>query len=357
MEPFTNLCYDARELKRNGELGKLVKFIIFDIFLIFLDVFLDVKTSVQYYQDGEPLWGTLNVCAIFLPFLLRLITCLIEEFKKGSRFSIKGTNNALKKAVFCLPFIQTFRAIMRLKEMRKQAVFLTSVVNLHEIKKENAEAAIFEGFLEAAPCQVLNVYIVIVTGSLSATQALSICTSMLSLTLTAERVYFMYRKQEEMDFEPSWRLVFFLVFPFMLVNIFSNTILWSVLAANYNVGVTACILLALSMNFAIVKMCDKGKSEHMFFSSWTVALLTTWVPSPLGSGRKVFMSLAVSSYMSKLVMLGVVIFLRWLETPFLPFPPLTTCTSTNQTVGIDYCSSINDCFCWASCTNTKQKIR
>ena len=351
MEPFTNLCYDVKELNKNGEFWKLVKFLLFDICFITLDVILDIRTSVQFFEDGDPHWGTLNVCFLILPVVCRFITCFIEDL------SWKGTLNAFWKAFLCLPIIQTFRGIWRLHQMRQQAVFLTSTENLYKVKKENAEAAIFEGFLEAAPSQVLNLHILLLTGSISETQVASVCTSMISLTLTAERVYFLYRSKDEEDVDPSLKLQL-LVLPFMLLNTISNTILWSVLSANSNAGVIYCIIFVLTINWAVLKSCNSFISvEQITSPPLALSILTTWIPSPLGSGRKMFRSLSISSYFSKFALITVIWWLRWLDASFLPHPPLTTCAEAKENVSIAYCYNITDCFCGFHCEDKKQKIR
>ena len=330
-------------------------FLVLDIFLTTLDVILDVSTSYQFYKNDETHWCLMNLCFMVMPSLGMFVTVFFEEFKNnGSKFSYGILNKALMRALLSLPFIQTFRAIRRFKEMREQAVFLTSAENLNKIKKENAEAAIFEAFLEAAPSQVLNIFIFLVTGAITETQVASTCTSVFSLSLAAERVYFHYRT--EMDVDPSWRLKL-LVLPCMLLNIISNTILWSVLAANSNIGILYCMLFVFIMNFAMLKTCNPLSSvELMQFSPFSVSLLSTWAPSTLGCGRRMFCSLAISSYTSKLFLIVVFWMLRWLDAPFLPYPPLTSCTSNNN-ISMAYCYSITECFCGFQCEDKKQKIR
>ena len=354
MEPITNLCYDVKELKKNGELVKLAKFLFLNIFLVTLDVILDIKTSIHFFEDGEPHWGTLNVVFIFNPSMFMLVTCFIKEFNKGT---INALREALKKAAFCLPIIQTFRAIWRLHQMRKQAVFLTNAVNLHSIKKENAEAAIFEGFLEAAPCQILNLHILLLTGSITETQVASICTSIITLTLTAERVYFLYRTQEEEDVDPSWRLQL-LVFPCMLLNTISSTILWSVLSANFNVWILLCTPFVFFTNLTCLEIYNTFKGfKQGFKDTVPVSLFASWLPSPLGTANNMLGYLAASSYVSKLALISVIWLLRWLNVSYLPHPPLTTCAHTNYSSSMSYCYSITNCFCGFQCDNKKQKIR
>ena len=340
VEPYTNLCYDVKELKKSGELNKLVKFLLFDIFFITLDVMLDIRTSFQFFEDGEPHWGTLNVCIVFLPFVWRFMTCILEDL------SCQGILHAFWRAFLCLPIIQTFRAIWRLHQMRQQAVFLSSPENLYQVKMENAEAAFFEGIIEAAPSQILNLHIFILTGSISESQVFSICTSMISLTLNAERVYFLYI-EDEGDFDPSLKLQL-LVFPFMLLNTISSTILWSLLSANYNVWILLCI--------PVVEILGYKLQLNEMVKVWILGL-TTWIPSALGTGRKMFRSLAASSYLSKIVLITVIWFLKWMDSPFLPHPPLTSCAETRENVSIAYCYNITDCFCGFDCEDKKQKIR
>ena len=134
---------------------------------------LDLKTSLQFYRDGEPRWALINTCSVFMPFVFRFIS-FIEEFKRnGSKFRCLGTQKALRKAGLCLPFVKTYHAVSRLRKMREQAVFLTSATKLNKVMKENSQSAIFEAFLEAAPCQILNIYIFLVTGTIMQTQVAS----------------------------------------------------------------------------------------------------------------------------------------------------------------------------------------
>ena len=359
MDPFVNLWFDLGELKTKGGWPELLVFLITDIILLTLDVGLDVSTSYEFYMNGEVNWAAVNFGLIFLPCVVRFATSTIEELK-SERKGLDTIKQAWGRAVLCLPFFQTYRTIKRFIEMREQKVFQTSTKNMNSIREENANASICEGYLEAAPCQIFNIYVYLVTGTITQTQVGSICTSILTLSLTAEKVYFLYRAKNEKDVDPNWRLKLYLLLPMML-NISSNTILWSLLAANCKIGIVGCIFFVFTVNWGVIKCCHVEDTKQMYSTPSVVAVLSTWSPSCIGTGREMFRSLFISSYLSKLVIMAAFYLLKTFEVSFLPNPPLTSCISTSVnnsgSNSLTMCYNISDCFCGFDCENKKQKIR
>ena len=357
MDPFVNLWLDFGELKTKGGWFQLLVFLITDIILLTLDVGLDVSTSYEFYMNGEVNWAVVNFGLIFLPFVVRLATSTIEELK-SERKGLDMIKQAWGKAVLCLPFFQTFCTIKRFSEMLEQKVFQTSTKNMNSIREENAIASIYVGFLEAASCQIFNIYVYLVTGSITQTQVGSICTSILTSSLTAEKFYFLYRAKNEIDVDPNRRLKLSLLIPMML-DISWNTLLWSFLAANFKIGIVGCIFIVFIVNWGVINCCYVEDTKYSTPS--VVAVLSTWSPSCIGSGGEMFVALSQSSYLSKFLIMCAFCFLKTFEVSFLPNPPLTSCISTSVNNSgnnsLTLCYSYSDCFCGFDCENRHQKIR
>ena len=327
LDPYLNIHFDILQLKKKGGWLDLLLFLGFDIVFITVDVGLDILTSIQFFMEENPFWGSFNVCFIFFPALMRFIVRFAEDF---------SAKKAVKKSVLCLPFVQTWHAINRFTELREQSVFLTSVKKLTSVKRESALCTIYEGFLEASSSQVLIMSIFFMSGMEGMTnlRIASICTSIIALSLTAERVFFMFRSVMDTDNDPSWRLKL-LVFPCMLLNIFSSTVLWSLIAANVKSGIVYCVLFSWVFNWSILKSCNSAISTKILFSSpLLIALLTTLAPSAFGADRKMFMSMVLSSYSSKMIMFMVIYWLRWNDASFLPVAPRQACTGCPTKDGV-----------------------
>ena len=352
------ILFDLKKMKETGGLLDLALFLIADIILLTLDVFLDLSTTLEFYTEGYVNFAAISFAFIFLPFCIRFLMALNKTTKMGlSQLSL-----LLWRACHSLPVVQTYQAVLRFIVMWEQSVFTTSAMMVNSIKEENAIAAIYEGCLEAAPSQIFNLYLILVTGSFTPAQLASMITSLLTLSLTGERVYFLYRTKQTKDVNPHWRLKL-IVLPCMILNVLSNSILWALLAANAGLGVVVCIGFTITVIWAAARCSNSLVSTwDMFESTAQVATLTTWVPSAIGASRRMFLSLAVSSYATKSFLVLLFIWLRHVRAPFLSSPPLMSCISRssikgNESISASLCYSLTECFCGFYCEVRQPQTR
>ncbi len=79
----------------------LLKFFIFNVLLVSLDIGSDVGTAVNFYNRGHSYWGSLTLLFIFMPFFARILVFLLNVSKcfscnKTSKFYMKADETKLK---------------------------------------------------------------------------------------------------------------------------------------------------------------------------------------------------------------------------------------------------------------------
>ena len=116
---------------------------------------------------------------------------------------------------------------------------------LFSIVKNASLNSLYEAILEAGPQLLIQMHIVLCTGEISNIQAVSMCSSLLTLTLAASRGFFVQRPRKFADPEPSPQMIFWVFLP-MLVLVLSSVINWSVvgLVKEYIALIITCCVTA-----------------------------------------------------------------------------------------------------------------
>ena len=98
--------------------------------------------------------------------------------------------------------------------------------DVEDILSEVGLATFYESFCEAGPQSVTTCVVFLCTGRISETQIVSLLTSLISLTWGASRAYFIQRMEHDADPDPNFAIVFFRIFPFMLVSVINSLVMW-----------------------------------------------------------------------------------------------------------------------------------
>ena len=349
----------------------LSKISLFEVILVTSDVFLDFQTFRQFLEEGNEKWAYTNLSFMFIPFVIRIITSSIEEFKKPT----KKPWLILYKSCQSLPFVQTGFAIHRLHRLKEQLVLTTNPKELLKIYQNSARSKIYESYGEAAPSQVLNLTIFFLRGSITETQIFSLCTSYLSLSLTGVTVFYLFRNKQEVEANPPLPLLVITLIP-MLLNTAASTILWSILSAYTNVFIIPCLVMVFLITYGsliIANYFDKTNKADSIYSIFEISLVNTWQPTAIGKYRHTLVVSAIASYGTRLLfiiclwltdtqdnlsaMVSSIINHQW-------NPPLLTCI-TRESFGSlaipekynSTCSNISSCFCGIACEKIKEQIR
>ena len=243
-----------------GVFKDIFLFLVFNIILLTLDVFLDIKTCGQFFLSGDILWATLNMYMIFNPFILRFISNFVIELKTEESwfakikmmFSCDKILEMTMKSSSCLPIVQTIENIRHWQEMKIQKIFLTKAKAIFGIQRKSIINSMFESFAEGAPCLILNLYILCVTGYMSETQIISVVVGVTALSLTAVKIFFLYRSEDEVEVEPGWRLILLTIFP-MMINTIASILLWTYISAHMGGYVVIAVLVVFIMNWLSIQ--------------------------------------------------------------------------------------------------------
>ena len=377
-----------------GVIVKIGLFLFFNIILLTLDVLFDILTCHQFIMDGYIHWGMINLCMIFCPFVLRLIFGFVNELKyvdssKYPTLCLKSTGimfsfNRIKKiflsAFECFPLYQTFHNVQKWQKMKYQALFSNNNKILFGIQTTTIMNAMIETFAEGAPCQIINLYIFMMTGYMTRIQIWSVCLGIFSLSWTGV-IFLLYRAEDEIEVDPGMRLTF-LILPCMIINTAASILLWTYLAAYTKGYIVIVILVVFLMNWIFITCAKKTKHQpqlndqlsdekvyNFSFSDVETAMISTLLPCVVGTNRSVFMSQLLATNISKICILCFIWF-RWdalsLNTPLVTCVNMNAselyCAEPNVTNSKDEykcCTSIQSCFCGYNCDESQigQKIR
>jgi hypothetical protein len=378
-------------------------FLVFNILVLTSDVALDVFTCQEFFENGNTAWACINLFMIFNPFLLRSVFSFITEMKNDeSKSLIKTIKEVFLKSSACLPLVQSFKNIQSWRRMKHQKIYLTNASQIFSLQGESIVNSMFETFAEGAPCQILNLYIFMLIGYMSRTQIISICLSVVSLSLTGVKLFFLYRAEDEVEVDPGWRLILLTIFP-MMINTIASIILWTFIASHTGGYIALAILFVFLVNWISIqcvtcytqntqntenaqKTQDTERPEqplddqvfNFTFSDVETAMISTLLPCVVGAKKGVFMAQILATNLSKLGVLSCIWFLQWYTpeeykyNPWFLNTPLVTCVTegafttepfcsdlenTTFQNGACYCSSLQSCFCGFGCPDVQINLK
>ena len=112
----------------------------------------------------------------------------------------------------------------------------------------------YESFLESGPQAVLQMKIILSTGSVSVFQIFSIVISIVTLALASSRAFFIQRDEDSSDPDPDLvKMVVLGTFPWMLLNVAHSLTMWTFIAGLLGRFVLPCCIVYLLVAFALQK--------------------------------------------------------------------------------------------------------
>ena len=119
---------------------------------------------------------------------------------------------------------------------------------VERIQHAAGSACMYESFLESGPQCVVQLPIILSTGSISYSQMISLPVSVLSLSWSSSRAYFIFRNKDNSDPDP--KMVATRIFPWMLVVVIHSLTVWTCIVELLGEYVFVCILTYFCAAFA-----------------------------------------------------------------------------------------------------------
>ncbi|XP_067679346.1 uncharacterized protein [Haliotis asinina] len=152
----------------------LVNFVSLITFLF--DVGTDVLVTVQFFENGDIVWGSLTAGFVGVP------TLLIQIFSLKWHISDKSLSVAT-----CLPHLFLFAPVQRYLRVIRLALKARSTRSFNDIDRVYREQndvcilRLMESFMEAAPQLCLQLYVILLTNNITILTGISVCSSLISL--------------------------------------------------------------------------------------------------------------------------------------------------------------------------------
>ena len=187
-----------------------------------IDMATDLVNAIDLINHGHNNWGMASLLVIFIPFVMKLGMLTPELFKGNTK------SRQLVSLAFAIPFVNPIKQLLLgvglalLDPCKKK-----NSKHIEDIKRDSSQHSFYESILEAGPQLLLQCHIVLSTGQISTPQAISMASSVFTLTLAASRGFYMQRTWEQSDPEPSLQAVFW-VFLAMLILVVTAISSWTV---------------------------------------------------------------------------------------------------------------------------------
>ena len=175
-----------------------------------IDMTTDFLTAIHLIGQGHVYWGISSILFMFLPFAMK-VGMLVSESILG-KAGVRHFASVLLSIPFVNPLKQTLMAIrlaMLDPTKKKNAKEIEAVV------KDASLNSLYEAILEAGPQLLIQMHIVLSTGEISSIQAISMASSLLTLTLAASRGFFVQRPKKFADPEPSPQMILLVFLPML----------------------------------------------------------------------------------------------------------------------------------------------
>ena len=230
---------------------KISLFFFFNSILPFFDVFSDSYTSFDLFSSDHVLWSGVTFALMWNPFLVHLLAFLFKLCKSKCYPDSNEEFDArkeLKQLIFFFPFLTPLKNIFyawKLYSLR---------FGMHDFESKNAKevetilhkagsAGMYESFLESGPQCVVQLKIILSTGSISTAQKISLPISIFSLTWASSRAYFIQRDEDNSDPAPELKMAM-RIFPWMLIVVIHSITVWTCIAALLGEYVIPCICVS-----------------------------------------------------------------------------------------------------------------
>ena len=163
-----------------------------------IDMATDLITALSLIVNGHIYWGLSSISFMFLPFAMKL-GMLISESLKGN-----AQMRHVVSLILSIPFINPLKqTLMALRLALIDPAKKRNRKKIEAVVKDASLNSLYEAILEAGPQLLIQSHIVLSIGEISTIQAISMCSSLFTLTLAAARGFFVQRGRKYADPEPS----------------------------------------------------------------------------------------------------------------------------------------------------------
>ena len=220
-----------------------------------IDMATDLVNAIDLINHGHIYWGMTSLLIIFVPFAMKL-GMLMPDFVRGNR-----RLRQVVSLVFVIPFVNPFKQLLlgiRLAflDPRKKK----NSKHIEDIKRDSSQSSFYESILEAGPQLLLQCHIILSTGQISTLQAVSMTSSVLTLTLAASRGFYTQRTMEFSDPEPSLQAVFW-VFLAMLILVVTAISSWTVIGV-IKQFLFLVLFLGATVTWAVHRVAQKRRQKE-----------------------------------------------------------------------------------------------
>ena len=228
----------------------------FNVFLNGFDIYTDIKFAIHLFLLGHFQWGAWTLVFVFTPFLIKLCELARDSWNKGKA----PTGTQWFKVFLHLPLLAPFvNLLLVIRFMFLDFEKRENDSQIEAILKVSGLTSLYESFGEAGPQLVLQSHIFACTGQISSTQKVTSITSLMSLTWSASRAFFIMRDPDHADADPSLQMVLLIVLP-MLCLVLSSTFCLTMAGGILKYWVALIIAAIAFLNFLVqLRKCEKKK--------------------------------------------------------------------------------------------------
>ena len=221
---------------------------VFNVGLSGYDIFTDIQFAIHLFILGHFKWGALTLAFVFTPFLIKLCELAWDSWKKGKVPEKKQWLKVFLHLPLLAPFVNLLLAVRLLLldfDSPEQAS------KIEEILKAAGLTSLYESFCEAGPQLVLQTHIVACTGQFSRQQQVTSITSLISLTWSSSRAFFILRNSNYADADPNLKMVC-LIIPLMLWQVISSTFCLTMVGGILKEWIILIVAVASLLNFCLL---------------------------------------------------------------------------------------------------------
>ena len=199
-------------------------YIVLNCILPAIDVLSDVFTFVVLLDSGNPLWAWSTLTCVFLPFGLKTIM-FFNDLVRG-RASIQNLAGLVLHFPLVSPLIF---GTLGLRLLMIDATKAENAATIETIQKIAGLGSLYESYLESGPQVLVQLHIVTCTGRVGTTQLVSMCSSIVMLSLTSARAFYIQRDVVHSEPSPSPHMLL-QVIPWKFFQVVSSVFQWSYVA-------------------------------------------------------------------------------------------------------------------------------
>ena len=238
---------------------KISLFLIFNSILPLTDVVTDSFTSYDLFVSGHVLWATITFYLMWNPFIVHLLAFLFNASMSVIYCQTFELRKELKHLMFFFPYFTPLKSIYfaaklyRLKFGMKNFE-ARNAKEVERIQHEAGSAGMYESFLESGPQCVVQLKIILSTGSISYAQIVSIPVSVFSLAWASSRAYFIQRDKDNSDPDPELNMVAMRILPWMLIVVVHSLTVWTCIAGLLGEYVIPSVVAYLMITSCLMKL-------------------------------------------------------------------------------------------------------